>query len=206
MQNDMFIRIKKNGRLEKYSEIFTEKTSNLKRGYKMIDVQEAKKLVGYCGIYCGSCGMYKGRIYAQLAQELLEILKTAGYPDELTINPKGIQPDFNYHEFLKGMEYFSKEQSGAYCQEACKQGAGVPCKTRPCAQERGLEICYECKDFPCENFSKCLEYCPEKQENYERFKKLGFENWVRFHAKRAGNGYANATQKYYTPTKKNKKF
>jgi hypothetical protein len=37
----------------------------------MIDINEAKKLVGYCGIYCGSCGMFRGRIYAKIAQDFL---------------------------------------------------------------------------------------------------------------------------------------
>jgi len=32
----------------------------------MMDITEAKKLVGYCGIYCGGCGMFKGRIISRL--------------------------------------------------------------------------------------------------------------------------------------------
>jgi hypothetical protein len=67
---------------------------------------------------------------------------------------------------------------------------------------RGLEICYECKDFPCEHFSGFFEKHPEKLEDYERFKHLGFERWVRFHAERAEKGYTNATRKYYTMTKR----
>jgi hypothetical protein len=170
----------------------------------MVDIHEAKKLIGYCGIYCGTCGMYRGRIYAKIAQEFLEIIKAAGYPDELTINPKGVQPDFDFNEFLKGVEYFSKEDSGAYCQEPCKQGGGVPCKNRPCARERGIEICYACKDFPCKHFSESLEKYPEKRKNYKNFKKLGFEEWIRFHAERAEKGYANATRKFYAQAKKEK--
>jgi hypothetical protein len=30
---------------------------------------------------------------------------------------------------------------------------------------------------------------------------LGFEDWVRFHAKRAERGYANATGKYHVEAK-----
>ena len=170
----------------------------------MIDINEAKKLIGYCGIYCGTCGMYKGRIYAKIAQEFLEVIKAAGYPEELTINPKGIKPDFDFHEFLKGVEYFSKEDSGAYCQVPCKQGGGVLCKNRDCAKEKGLEICYECKDFPCELFSETIEKCPEKLKDYERFKKLGLEGWIQFYTEKAKKGFANATQKYYTLAKKEK--
>jgi len=170
----------------------------------MVDINEAKKLIGYCGIYCGSCGMFRGRIYSKIAQDFLEVIKAAGYPDEITINQKGVKPDFDFDEFLKGIEYFSKEDSAAYCQEPCKKGGGVPCKNRLCAKERGLEICYECKDFPCEHFSWTLEKSPEKAKDYERFKKLGFEGWIRFHAERAEKGYSNATRKYYVQTKNEK--
>ncbi|UCH72194.1 MAG: DUF3795 domain-containing protein, partial [Thermoplasmatales archaeon] len=124
--------------------------------------------------------------------------------DELTINPKGVKPDFDFNEFLKGLEYFSKEDSGAYCQESCKKGGGVSCKNRLCVRERGLEICYGCKDFPCEHFSETIDKSPEKLKDYERFNKLGFEEWLRFHAERAEKGYANATRKYYTQAKKEK--
>ena len=170
----------------------------------MVDINEAKKLIGYCGIYCGSCGMFRRRIYAKIAQEFLEVIKAAGYPDELTINPNGVKPDFDFNEFLKGVEYFCKEDSGAYCQEPCKQDGGVLCKNRPCIRERGLEICYECKDFPCEHFSETLEKYPEKLKDYERFKKLGFEGWIRVYAERAEKGYANATRKYYAQAKSEK--
>jgi hypothetical protein len=171
---------------------------------KMVEIKKAKKLIGYCGVYCGTCGMYKGRIYAKIAQEFLEVIKAAGYPEELTINPKGIKPDFDFNEFLKGLEYFSKEDSAAFCQVSCKQGGGVACKNRPCARERVIEICYECKDFPCKYFSKHLEKYPEKLKDYELFKKLGYEGWLRFYAEKAEKGYANSTQKYYSRAKKEK--
>ncbi len=66
----------------------------------MVETSEAKKLIGYYGICCGSCGMFRGRIYAMIAQDFLEVLKAAVYPDELTINPKCVKPDFNFKEFL----------------------------------------------------------------------------------------------------------
>jgi hypothetical protein len=169
-----------------------------------VDIKEAKKLIGYCGIYCGSCGMLRGRIYTKMAQEFLEVIKAASYPDELTINKKSDKPDFDFNEFLKGLEYLSKENSGAYCQESCKQGGGVNCKYRVCAKVREIEICYECEDYPCEHFSSTFEKSPEKLKDYQRFKKLGLEGWIRFHAERAEKGYSNATRKYYNQAKKEK--
>ena len=164
----------------------------------MVDVDESKKLICYCGAYCGECGMYRGRVYAKLAQEFLRIIEASDYPDWL---PKFFKLDFNFDEFLKGVEYFSKKDTGPYCQEPCKEGGGPPCKIRPCARERGIEICYECKDFPCEHFSWILEKYSDKLKDYERFKKLGLKGWIRFHADRAEKGYACTTRKYYAQAK-----
>lgn len=152
--------------------------------YTMVDIHKAKELSAFCGIYCGTCGMYRGRVYAKIAQEFLEVIIAGDYPDELTINPKGEKPDFDFNEFLKGVEYFCREESGAYCQRPCKQAGGVACDIRICARKRGFEMCYECEDFPCEHFSLTLERHPERLEDYERFKELGFEGWLRFHAER----------------------
>lgn len=160
----------------------------------MTEIAEQKDLVGYCGAYCGECGMYKGRIYAKVAKDFSEILRAADYADWL---PKFVKLDFNFEDFLKGVEYFCNENAGSYCQEPCKEGGGAPCKIRPCAEERGIKICYECEDFPCAHLSWILEKYPDKLEDYERFKKLGLKRWKRFHAKRAEQGYAHTTRKYY---------
>ncbi len=168
----------------------------------MTDINEARILAAYCGIYCGSCGMYRGRIYAGIAGELLEIMKVANYPEELTINPEADKPDFDFGEFMKGLAYFSKNYSGAYCQESCKDGGGVPCEIRLCARERGLEICYECHEYPCTHFPLPWVNSPEKMKDYELFRQLGFDGWVQYHAERAAKGYANATRKYYTQARK----
>lgn len=138
--------------------------------------------------------MYRGRIHARIAEYSLEILKASDYADWL---PNVMKLDFSFENLLKGLEYFSKKDAGCYCQEPSKKGGGAPYKNRPCAEERGAGICYECEDFPCEHFGWILEKYPDCLEDYERFKKLGLEGWLRFHAKRAEQGYAHATGKYY---------
>ena len=165
----------------------------------MADIDEQKDLVGYCGAYCGECGMYKGRIYAKVAKDFLEILRASDYADWL---PKFVKLNFNFNDFMKGVEFFSKKNAESYCQEPCKQGGGAPCESRPCARKRGIEIRYECQDFPCKHLDWILEKYPERMEDSERFKKLGLKGWVRFHAKEAKQGYTHTTKKYYTSPRK----
>jgi hypothetical protein len=111
--------------------------------------------------------------------------------------PEAIKLDFNFDEFMKGLEYFSKVESGPYCQVPCKEGGGPPCRRRPCAQEKGIEICYDCDDFPCKYMDWGSRSKSEKIEDCERYKKLGLEGWLKFHIERAEKGYLQTTRKYY---------
>jgi len=165
----------------------------------MTDINEAKKLIGYCGIYCGKCGMYKGRIIAKVADDLKELIGTHGYPEWV---PKFGGIDFKFAEFQKGLAYFTKESSGCYCQEPCKAGGGVPgCKIKECAKEKGIEICFQCDKFPCKTLSKFFKNHPDYFKECERFKKLGMEEWLKLQIQEAEEGYCQVNRKYYTKPK-----
>ncbi len=165
----------------------------------MVDITEAKKLVGYCGIYCGGCGIFKGRIISMVANDLEELIKVWRYAEWV---PKFGSINFNFVEFQKGLAYLTKENSGCYCQEPCKDGGGVPgCEIKKCAENRGVEICFQCSDYPCEYVSQFLKTHPEKAEECERFKKLGMEEWIRIQIQKVEKGYCQAARKYYTKAK-----
>jgi hypothetical protein len=159
--------------------------------------EDERKLITYCGAFCGSCGCYKGRITAMVAKDFRELI--TAYVDWV---PEYEKIDFNFDDFLRGLDYFANENIGPYCKVACKDGGGAPCKVRPCARERGVEICYDCDDFPCEHFSWILERYPEKLEDCKRYKEIGLEDWLQFHMERARKGYASFTKKYYSQASK----
>jgi hypothetical protein len=164
----------------------------------MTNINDVKKLVTYCGGFCGACAIYKGRIAAMVAQDLMEIIKFAEFADWV---PKFEKIDFNFDDFLEGLKYLCDEKAGPYCRAPCKEGGGAPCKIKLCAKEKGIEICFDCEDFPCGHFSWLLEKYPEKLEECKRYKKLGLEEWINFHLERAKKGYASSTKKYYTQAK-----
>ena len=164
-----------------------------------MDIYEAKKLIGYCGIYCGGCGIFKGRIISMIANDLEELIKAYKYPEWV---PEFGGIDFNFMEFQKGLAYFKKENSGCYCQEPCKDGGGVPgCEIKKCAENREVEICFQCSDYPCKFVLQFLKTHPENAEECERFKKLGMDEWIRTQIQEAEKGYCQATRKYYTRAK-----
>jgi hypothetical protein len=162
-----------------------------------MNLKEAWKLVAHCGLYCGECISYKGRIATMLARELKELIEAADHPDWV---PRFGGTDFDYNEFLKWLEYYSKEGSGCYNSKPCRApgGCGVPgCKIKGCTKEKVVEICFECDEFPCTTLSKFLENHPEQLKEYEKYKTLGRDAWLKEYAERAERGYCSATKKYY---------
>ncbi len=117
--------------------------------------------------------------------------------------PKYEKIDFSFDEFQKGLRFFSDQEKGPYCQAPCKKGGGPPfCKIRPCAEERGVEICFECEEFPCKAFSLFLEKHPEIVEQQERFREIGMDRWLASEEEKSKRGYARATGKYYAQATK----
>jgi Protein of unknown function (DUF3795) len=111
---------------------------------------EDKDLIAYCGLYCGDCVSYKGKV-ADLARDLRKELRAAKF--DKTAELLAAVPFFealkNYdqcYEVLGAMVKFR-------CKKTCKGGGGPPfCKMRKCCQKKGIEGCWECADFEtCEN-------------------------------------------------------
>ena len=160
---------------------------------------ELWRLVAYCGLNCGECGTYKGKFFRMLARELKELIEAHDHRDWVS-KFGGI--DFDYEEFLKGLTYYTKLESGCFNENPCKGGCQVPgCMIKPCAKERGVEICFECDEFPCKHFSRFLERHPDIIKESEDFKRLGKDEWLRKHVQRMERGYCRATNKYYTTAK-----
>ena len=102
---------------------------------------EDKDLVAYCGLYCGDCFGYKGKI-ADLARDLRKELRQAKFDRAA----EGIP----FKEFKHYKECY--EVLGAMvrlrCKNACRGGGGNPfCKIRKCCQKKGIEGCWECEEF-----------------------------------------------------------
>jgi len=102
-----------------------------------------KNLIAYCGLYCGQCPFYEGKI-ADLAKDLRKELRHTKF-DRIA---KGLSKYFrqfnNYdacYEFLGTMVKFR-------CKKTCYDGGGPPfCRIRKCCLKRGSEGCWECAEF-----------------------------------------------------------
>jgi hypothetical protein len=108
-------------------------------------LEEEKNLVGYCGLYCGDCHGFNGRI-PDLARDLREELRKSRY-DKFAgfISQSGFGKDFkNYDECYRVLGAMVKFR----CRKGCRNGGGSPyCRIRKCSQEKGFEGCWVCLEF-----------------------------------------------------------
>ncbi len=102
-------------------------------------------LVAYCGLYCGDCFGYQGKI-ADLARDLRKELRA--YKFDKTAETLSEYSFFSYfkhypqcYEVLGGLVKLR-------CNKTCKGGGGPPfCKIRKCCQKKEINGCWQCDEF-----------------------------------------------------------
>jgi len=125
-----------------------------------------KKLVAYCGIYCRECDYYTGAI-AKVGKELYELLKRHSEFELFETIP------IKYEDFLKAAEWLANFKPCL----GCRAGDGwSECPARMCAEEKGVEYCFECAEFPC---TKLKEKLPWTIDRLKRIKEKGLEDWIK---------------------------
>lgn len=121
----------------------------------------------YCGLYCGACEIL--RAYHRHENHGVECswkdLPDAyhGFPNEAEIRCRGCRSD----------EVFA----------GCKG-----CKLRTCARSKGVEYCFECKEYPCQITQELKDLTQQVMErmphvkgiirNLDRISRIGKEAWL----------------------------
>ncbi|MGD2166385.1 MAG: DUF3795 domain-containing protein, partial [Anaerolineae bacterium] len=97
------------------------------------------EFVTYCGLHCDLCGA-RSRI-PRRALALLEAMEDEGWPYWGSDVPG----------FAGFWEFLEELHAAGGC-PGCRADGGDPgCTIRICARERGLDLCGDCADFPCEH-------------------------------------------------------
>ena len=138
-------------------------------------------LISYCGVCCSHCGM-QTRI-PKMAEELKRFIHAYKYGEWIG----SVTQDFEFENFMKGLNWFANSSCNG-----CIQGGGMPTgEIRNCCKEKGFNNCYFCNDFlKCEK----LDYQRETykiNENYERIKQVGCENWLKEQEKKSEANFDN---------------
>jgi len=103
---------------------------------------QERALIAPCGIYCGACRRYQARTDKALRKQIAE---QKGVPVEEVFVCAGCRP-------LRGRVNMA--------------GGEPTCETYACAvDDKKLEFCYQCEDFPCSKLAPCLDWAQVSPHN-----------------------------------------
>ena len=140
---------------------------------------EDEKLIAYCGLYCGDCHGYKGKV-ADLARDLRKELRDSRYERFARfVSEKGFMKELeNYDVCYETMGAMVKFR----CRKGCRNGGGPPfCRIRKCCQKKGYDGCWECGEFgACEKLDFLRPVHDDGYiKNLRRIKKKGKEEFTK---------------------------
>ena len=146
--------------------------------------ENPKNLVGYCGLYCGACGIHQGKI-KQAAENLQKIISAYGF-DKLTTELAKYEPAFNhYTEFENVLNGFVKMFGEC---PGCLTGGGPPdCAIRECCEQKAYTTCTGCGET--ETCEKLQRYGPQELERLQKIKAMGIVKWAEEMQRKVEAGY-----------------
>ena len=148
---------------------------------------DPKALVGYCGLYCGACGIYQGAIERRVEQ-LRSIIKWYGF-DKMMPELAKWEPSLkHYKEFESVLDGLVKLFGSC---PGCLGGGGDPnCKVRECAKHKAYTTCAECNEaLVCEKLKPYLN-----KESLERIREIGSAGWAEEMSEKVKSGFSYLEQ------------
>ena len=137
--------------------------------------EQIKDCLAPCGLCCETCFAH---VDGDIRNYSLKLKEKLG---NFQINAKRFEtlldnPVFKkYIDFKEMLDYFASKNCKGCRNEQCR--LFKDCGVRPCHQEKGIDFCYQCDEFPCDrtNFDTGL-YKGWVMIN-EMIKKIGLENF-----------------------------
>ena len=142
-----------------------------------------KQFACYCGLYCENCAI-KVKVYPA-AKTLYGEMKNAGFDDVVNNIPGG-----------DGFWTFLKDIAENWICTSCREGSGNPgCQVRKCAQDKGVDMCALCSEYPCETFNSFDEGYPILRHDNALLRAEGWDAWGALQDKRRTDGFTYADAK-----------
>ena len=116
-----------------------------------------RALQGRCGLFCGDCEIYIAYSTNNLPSKK-RIAREYGESMGISISPEQVK--------CLG------------CKGTSSSVWRTRCQLRVCAEEKGVEFCYQCRDYPCDNLQAFYETHPQARENLRTISKVGPDVWL----------------------------
>ena len=140
-----------------------------------MDYEQIKQRLAPCGLHCGKCFAFADGDIKNHSKRLKESLGNFDiYAQRFTTLLN--EPVFDkYADFKEMLTYFSMVDCKGCRQERCKLFKG--CNVRDCSEEKGVDFCFQCSEFPCTNTGFDEHLHKRSVDINLRMKEIGVENY-----------------------------
>lgn len=142
-----------------------------------IDTEFIKKRLAPCGLHCGRCFAFTDGDICNFSKQLKQAL---GHFDVYATRFVDLlhEPVFGkYPEFRDFLDHLTKVSCRGCRAEKCKLFTN--CKVRTCSEEKKVDFCYLCKEFPCQNTGFNEHLYKRHVAINNRIKEIGVEAYYR---------------------------
>ncbi len=135
-----------------------------------MNYEEIVQNLGFCGLNCRKCFGYDKGDIKQTSGELQRLL---GDFDRYAERFSGFLPVFeNYPAFKELLGHFTQADCAGCRQGQCK----FPnCGVAPCARQKGVDLCFQCDEFPCDKTNFDADLQRRWIQMNERMREIGVE-------------------------------
>lgn len=136
---------------------------------------EIKDRLAPCGLHCGKCFAFIGGDIKKHSSNLTIELGNFDIYAERFIDLLE-EPKFgNYPEFKELLSYFSTVDCKGCRKEKCKLYKN--CKVRVCVEEKNVDYCFQCSEFPCNKTGFDENLHKRSIHINNRIKEIGIEKY-----------------------------
>jgi len=138
-----------------------------------VDYEFIKSRLAPCGLHCGKCFAFCDGDISRLSNELKNSLGNFDVYAERFAEMLNESLFLKYPDFKEMLEFFSQGKCKGCRKEKCVIFKN--CKVKECAENRAIDFCFECADFPCENTSFDEHLQKRWKEINIKMKEIGVE-------------------------------
>ncbi|MCG8411048.1 MAG: DUF3795 domain-containing protein [Bacteroidales bacterium] len=140
-----------------------------------MDYEKIKEKLAPCGLHCGKCFAYEEGDIVKYSKTLKNNLGSFEVYAKRFVDLLDKPVFEKYPDFKDMLECFAISDCSGCRKEVCK--LFKDCKVRLCSENKGVDFCFQCPDFPCEN-TGFDEHLYKRSININiRMKEIGVDNY-----------------------------
>lgn len=140
-----------------------------------MNYEHIKERLAPCGLHCGKCFAFED---GEIKNHSRQLQKSLGNFDVYAARFVDLlnEPAFkNYPTFKAMLQHFASDGCKGCRQEKCKLFSN--CKVRDCHEQQGVDFCFQCAHFPCNNTGFDEHLHKRSIDINRRMKEIGVEKY-----------------------------